>query len=426
MKIFDIREFGAVGDGKTLNTIAIQNAINACAKCGGRVLISEGTYMTGSLVLRDNIDLHIERTGTLLASPDCDHYPEFEKTHVDVSKLPRSRGASLIYAEKCENISITGMGKIDANGYAFVEKCQPYHWGWTYKRLNLPTPPRVVFFAGCKNILVEDVTLKDPPAGWSYWIHDCDNVTFDRVKILADTEFPNNDGIHINSSRNVSVSNAFISTGDDCIVVRANNSSLESNKICEKIVISNCTLTSHTNAIRIGWLNDGTIRNCTFSNINVTATRTGISITLPERPLDQPLSDEGREDTLIENINFSNFVMDDVYLRPIQIEIANSVVTRCNSIQNISFDNIRSRGIGLPYIVGRNDCTVKNVCFSNCNFERKAPEKLAYFFAPSSISDEKKHGANSLGMPSADLLNESDYIKLRFTDNVSFNGTSFL
>ena len=129
MKTFDIREFGAIGDGTTLNTEAIQKAIDTCAEVGGRVLISEGTYMTGSIVLKSNVDLHIERTATLLGSPDCNDYPEFEKKHVCVEKLPRSRGAALIYAEECENISITGMGKIDANGYSFVEECEPYHWG---------------------------------------------------------------------------------------------------------------------------------------------------------------------------------------------------------------------------------------------------------------------------------------------------------
>lgn len=427
MKIFDIRDFGAIGDGATLNTKAIQKAIDACAQNGGgRVLLSEGVYMTGTVILKSNTELHIEQTATLLASPDCDDYPEFDKKHVDVKKLPRERGASLIFAEECENISITGMGKIDANGYSFVKECAPYHWGWRYKRLDLPTPPRVVFLTGCKNILVENVTMINQPAGWSYWVHDCDCVNFDKVKILADAEFPNNDGIHINSSRNVTVSNSIISTGDDCIIVRANNISLNENKVCEKVVITNCTLTSHTNAIRIGWLNDGVIRNCAFSNLAISETRTGISLTLPSRPINKPLSDEGREDTLIENLNFSNITMDSIYLRPVQIDIADSAVTRCKAIRNIRFDCVSSSGIGFPYIVGRADCHIENIRFSNCDFRKLPPESLTYFFDPTANNhDELEEGDNKFGAPSSTVMKESENMKIKFADNVVFDNTSF-
>ena len=240
MKTYDIRDFGAICDSATPNTKAIQAAIDACAENGGgRVLFSEGVYITGTVVLRSNVNLHIEQTATLLGSPNCKDYPEFEKKHVCVEKLPRNRGAALIFAEECENISITGTGKIDANGYSFVEECAPYHWGWRFKRLDLPTPPRVVFFAGCRNILVEDITMVNQPAGWSYWVNDCDLVSFDRVKILADAEYPNNDGIHVNSSRNVTVSNSVITTGDDCIVVRGGYRATGSGYGCRNIKIEN-------------------------------------------------------------------------------------------------------------------------------------------------------------------------------------------
>lgn len=401
---FNIRNYGAVADGKTLNTAAIQAAINACHEAGGgRVIVEGGTYMTGTIVLKGNVDLHLEVNAVLLGSPRCEDYPEFPKKHVSAEKLPRHRGGALIFAEECDNISITGRGTIDANGYSFVEKVDNYHAGWRFRRIDAPTPPRVVFFTGCRNVLVEDVTMIGQPAGWSYWIHDCDYVSFDRVKILADAEFPNNDGIHINSSRNVTVSNAIITTGDDCIVVRANNISLAENKVCEKVAITNCTLTSHTNGIRIGWLNDGTIRNCVFTGIAMSETRTGISITLPSRG-DEPLADEGREDTLIENLSFSNITMDSIYLRPVQIDIANCPHTRCEAIRDIYFDNIHARSLGFPSVVGRKDRHVQNIHFTNCTFRKVTPDKMSYYFEP--------------------LLKDANPLIVKYADNIVFHNTT--
>ena len=211
---FYVQDFGAVGDGKTLNTVAIQNTIDACYKAGGgRVIISDGTYMSGTIILKSNVNLHIEESGVILGSPNCGKYdensrfdirpypynvilsgdivsygdyPDFPKKHVKTENLPRNRGCCLIYAEESENISITGKGKIDANGTAFTELApQEAHHYTKYRRIHAPTPPRVTFFAGCKNVRVEDITLTNGPAGWSFWIHDCDDVSFERVTMIA-------------------------------------------------------------------------------------------------------------------------------------------------------------------------------------------------------------------------------------------------
>ena len=167
--IFDIRDYGAVGDGKTTNTAAIQAAIDArSAAGGGRVLISGGTYLTGSIQLRDRVELHLDIDGCLLGSPFCGDYPEPDCKHVERLMLPRKRGAALIFAEECNGISITGRGTIDANGEMFVEKVPEGESYWMpYRRKAILTPPRVVFFTGCHNVLVSDVNMVNQPAGWS-------------------------------------------------------------------------------------------------------------------------------------------------------------------------------------------------------------------------------------------------------------------
>lgn len=381
-----ILDYGAKNDGKTVNTKAIQAAVDACAsEGGGRVLIPCGTFVTGTIILRQGVNLHIAANGVLLGSPDCNDYPErSDVKHIDSAKLPRYRNACLIFAEETENISITGMGKIDCNGLKFVKLKDDYVSGWRYERIDAPTPPRAVFFTGCQNVRVEDVTMVNQPSGWSYWIHDCDFVTFDRVKILADVEYPNNDGIHINSSRNVTISNCSIVTGDDCIIVRANNVSLPENKVCERVTVTNCNLTSYACGIRIGWLNDGTIKNCTFSNIVMTNTNIGIGIRLPGHATDDKWADEGREATFIENLSFDNIVMDEIYCTPIKCCIEDSKVVRCKAIKNIHFNNVHARGLEFPCFLGRKDNKVKNITLGNCSFQKVSEDDMRNY---------KEHGA---------------------------------
>ena len=371
--MFDIKKFGAIGDGKTLNTQAIQKAIDACFENGGgQVLVEGGTYMFGTIVLRSNVELHIAANATLLGSPRCEDYPEREDVrHVNSEKLPRWRNACYIYCEESENVSITGMGKIDCNGKYFVRTVENPTY-WTYERIKAPTPPRVVFFAGCKNVKISDVTMVNQPAGWSYWIHDCDYVAFDRVKIFAEVEYPNNDGIHINSSRNVTISNCDITCGDDSIIVRANNASLAENKVCEKVCVTNCNLTSYSGGIRIGWKNDGVIRNCTFSNIVMTDTSVGIDITLPHFIFDPErlyTADMGREETLIENLSFNNIIMDNVYAEPVKIQITPNEQTLIKAIRNLYFSNIHAKGPRGMQLSGREQNHLDNIRFSDCTFE---------------------------------------------------------
>ena len=420
---FYVKDYIDFSQKENVCTRAIQDAIDSCANAGGgKVVICDGVYMTGTIILKSNVNLHIEESAVLLGSPYCKDYPERNDiTHVNSNMLPRRRNACLIFAEDSENISITGNGKIDCNGTFFVREVENYVGGWRYERIPAPTPPRAVFFTGCKNVNINDITMANLPAGWGYWIHDCDFVSIDRVKITSNVQYPNNDGIHINCSRNVTISNCSIVCGDDCIVVRANSASLPENKVCERVVVTNCNLTSYASGIRIGWLNDGTIRNCTFSNIVMTDTNVGIAIKLPyggekeyepgNCPEDLPLYlvDRGREHTLIENLSFNNIVMDEIYSTPIAVEIAESESTKCKAIKNLCFSNISARGLEFPYFKGRSQNVIKNVTLSGCTFEKVSDDVLPNY---------KEHGA-TWGRP----LNNTLFTHV---DNILLNGTSFI
>lgn len=368
--VFDVREYGAVGDGKTLNTAPIQQAIDACAQNGGgRVEIFGGTYLCGSIELKSFVELHIASNAVLLGSADLKAYPERQNLrHVSTQMLPRERNACLIFAEECEHIALTGDGVIDCNGHHFVRRCPPEKITWKYERIDAPTPPRAVFFAGCQYVKIEDVTMVNQPSGWSYWIHDCDYVTIDKIKIRACVDYPNNDGIHVNSSRNVTISNCDITCGDDCIVLRANNASLCENKVCEKVSVTNCNLTSYSAGVRIAWINDGTIRNCVFSNLVMTDTSVGISLLIPKgkRP---ELTDVGREETVVENLSFCNIVMSGVCNESILLRITDNENAHMKRVKNLQFSNIYARGPHFFTLQGRKDCILENVTFSDCRFE---------------------------------------------------------
>lgn len=412
--VYDIRDYGALPDGSTVNTEAIQAAIDTCFENGGgQVLVDGGVFMFGTIILRSNIELHIAANATLLGSPCCEDYPEREDVkHVESKLLPRWRNACYIYCEESENVSITGMGKIDCNGKSFVRTVENPTY-WKYHRIKAPTPPRVVFFAGCKNVKIADITMINQPAGWSYWIHDCDYVAFDRVKIFAEVEYPNNDGIHINSSRNVTISNCDITCGDDSIVVRANNASLSENKICEKVTVTNCNLTSYAAGIRIGWKNDGVIRNCIFSNLVMTDTSVGISIFLPHFLFDPEkmwTADMGREATLIENISFQNIVMDNVYGEPIRIQIDPQEETLVEAVRNLYFSGIHAKGPRGIKLEGRKENLLDNICFSDCTFE---------ITDYSAFKSKEYHGGQGINH------SHGGYPRLLFCDRVKFNNVEF-
>ena len=373
---FDVRKFGAKGDGIKKNTEAIQKAIDACTKAGGgRVVLMDGVYLTGPIQLKDGVNLYIDGTARLLASPDIEDYPDWKDVkHVNSANLPRgNRNACVIFADEAERISITGRGVIDGNGtYHIVKLDKPTNaGGWFYKRKypNEQTLPRVVFFTGCKDVLLADVTMTNQPSGWSYWIHDCDRVTIRGLQILAELSYPNNDGIHLNCSRDVTVSDCHIECGDDAIIIRANSRSLKENKPMERVTITNCILRSRCYGIRVGYSDDGVMRHCTFSNLVITESRDGIGFTLPNSPYPRN-HDFGREDSLIEDMLFSNIVMDGLYGKPIVTIMGEKA--RIDAVRNIRFSNIQAKARYFPVLHGREGTPLQNFVFDNCSFVRNA------------------------------------------------------
>lgn len=365
----DVRKTGAKADGKTVCTAAIQKAIDQVSESGGgRVILSGGTFLSGSLTLKSGVELFIDADATLLASSDINDFPVRDIKHCNGPEtFPRYSNKCFILADEAENIAICGRGTIDCNGDRFVREKTGEDWvGLRYERIlpNEQSLPRVVFLAGCRNVTVTDIRMTGQPGGWTFWVSDCDYVSFDRCSILANVEYPNNDGIHINCSRNVSVSNCHIETGDDCIVVRALSRTLKESRECRGIVVSNCTLKTPCYGIRIGYTGDGVVRDCTFSNLVFSDCFNGIGIQLPERRK----NDYGFEESVIDNLVFSNIVMSGISHFPIEVVIYDNPETPVKFIGNIRFSNITCTARCFPTLKGRKSNYIENVTFDNCSF----------------------------------------------------------
>ena len=194
-------------------------------------------------------------------------------------------------------------------------------------------------------------------------------------------------------------------------MVRANNVSLRENKVCEKVTVTNCNLTSYASGIRIGWMNDGVIRNCTFSNIVMTDTSAGIAIQLPHLTnKSASTSDQGRESTLIENLSFNNIIMDAVFGSPVRITIAEDAGTTVDAVRNIYFSSLHTRGPRGIRIMGRKQNHVDNIRFSNCTFE---------ITDYSAFNGRTNHGPENISK------SHGGYPNLEFCDRVVFDNVEF-
>jgi len=250
--LLDVRDCGAVGDGATLDTKAIQKAIDDCAQQGGgRVCLRGGTFLSGTLNLKSRVTLDIESGAVLLGSKNLQDYPVQASAYR--SYTDNYTDKSLIYAEKADGIAIVGRGVIDGQGASFKG---PYK-----------VRPYLIRIIECRNVTVRDVTIQNSPM-WVQHYMACENVTIDGITVHSNVN-ANNDGIDIDSCDKVRISNCEINSGDDAIVLKST-----SDRPCRNVTVTNCVLSSRCNALKCGTESNGgfediTISNCTIHDTNL-------------------------------------------------------------------------------------------------------------------------------------------------------------
>jgi polygalacturonase len=325
---YNIFDYGAKGDGKTMNTKAINKAIEKCnSKGGGTVLIPSGTFVTGTIVLLSNVNLHLEPGAILTGSSDTSDYLKMKTTLFNEGY----NRFGMICAVDAINISITGSGEINGNGTHFMNGQDKPQMGNDYDRkfirqgeefmklgsgfedgpLTYPfRPGLLITLERCEKINICDVHLKDSPE-WTIRIGDCDDAEVRGISILNNQLIPNNDGIHVTTSRNVRISDCNIIAGDDAIIVtgfgisplpedlisKASRPLTVGNKtgIAENVTVTNCVLSSRSACIRVGYGNHP-IRNLVFSNLVMYESNRGIGVFARSR-------------SRIENVLFSNIII---------------------------------------------------------------------------------------------------------------------
>ena len=351
----NVKAFGAAGDGKSNDTKAIQRAIDA----GGMVYIPGGVYVTGTLFLKSNGGLHLAPDAVLRASHRREDYnPDDFCPQNQVFSAEQVTGAHLITAVEQENIVLSGTGRIEGDAFFWMrEKCADTP-AW---KPNPERPGQMIYFCECRKIRISDVHLNNA-SYWHLFLHGCEEVRISGLRITGDPLLATNDGIDVDCCSNVVIRDCIIHTGDDAITLRGNDLPLKRKRICEHVQVSNCILSSfNDNAVRVG-VGNGSIRNCSFENLVIEGSRTGICLISRFSPTSLG--------TFIEDLSFRNLRIE--AKRPFNIKLLNvegqEPLKEFRYIRNISFSHLSGTGELTSNILGAENGCVSGLRFQDVEF----------------------------------------------------------
>jgi len=363
MATYNVCDFGALGDGKTNDALAIQKTIDACtASGGGRVYVPAGkVFYSGTLTLKSNVELFVERGAVITASDK----PEDYTFRVSTTALSNGRDdpytsgyGMLITAIRAQNIAITGGGIIDGGGKHYIDKDDGFIYSMKSWR------PYTLFLLGSSNVTIQDVIIRDG-ALWTVRLSGCEDVLIQGIRIQNDLKLPNNDGIDLDRCRNVRILGCHIVSGDDCICLKTCLETAEWGGPCENIVVSGCTLISTSSALIIGAEARSPMRNVIFDSCVISSSHRGLAIHLSE-------------DSDVENVIFSNMIIETrifherwwgrgepIYITAIPWTAKHNI----GHVRRIRFNNILCRSENGVFVYGWTPGLIEELLFENVRLE---------------------------------------------------------
>jgi len=368
--ICNILDFGAVADGRTMNTEAINKAVKACAAAGGGQVIvpAGGVFVSGTIWLKSHVELHLEKGSVLKASGNFADYNANDAYPQNYfSRREEWNGAHFILAVEQEDIAITGSGTIDGSGDAFVSAADDiyarnlsldysrvYSWHvycWFKGFRRAFRPGQLICIVECSHVKMYDFNMVNQPS-WGLFLFGCDDVQVRGLTITNPGDMGNTDGMDIDACHNVTVSDCIIDTGDDAIAIRSYGHRLKSrtHDICEYVTITNCVLSSCSSVFRVGVGHGGELRHIRVSNIVVHHGSCLVNC----------CTEYGETDyTPMSDINFSNISA---------TNIANPICIRSNKgtkASHITLENIRSEARGASWIVSGDPGVFEDIVLKN-------------------------------------------------------------
>ncbi len=254
----NVLQMGAKGDGSTLNTSAIQSAIdNVSGEGGGRLVFPAGRYLTGTIVLKSGVELYLDKNAVILGSTRPEDYPDNHRQ-------------ALLFAEGQKNIAVSGKGTIDGQGRTVALKIDSLFYAgkldsvhYNLRRKRPEKRPQIVTFINCEKVTITGITLKNS-ASWVQTYDRCSDLVIDRMRVESDAYW-NNDGMDIVDCRNARITRCFVNSADDGICLKSELPG----EVNDQIYIADCTVRSSASAVKFGTASRGGFRNIRIERIKV-------------------------------------------------------------------------------------------------------------------------------------------------------------
>jgi exo-poly-alpha-galacturonosidase len=355
-----ITDFGAIGDGQALNTKTIQTVIDKCAEDGGgTIVVPRGVFLTGAIFLKQGVNLYIEKAGMLKGTVNPDDYPQVFTRWEGEEKEWTS---ALINAFKMTDVKFTGEGAIDGSGDQWMER---YPRGSEELKVGRP---RLIAIQNCKNVLVSGLNFKNQ-ACWGLFILYSENVVAENLTIRAEHNIISSDGIDVDSSTRVRITNCDIDVNDDCIAIKSgkDEDGRRVNRPTEDVLVEKCNFRYGHGGVSMGSEMSGGIRKIEIRDCIVEADNWA-----PIRFKSQP-----SRGGIVENITYRDIILKNTR-KAFEFNMAWRMVPPIKPpsdplpvVRNVKIINVSGTVDKVGDMYGLDDSPIENVIFENCTINAK-------------------------------------------------------